>query len=84
MKTLFAIMITLLVSSCALLQETPECEYMDHARDGMRQLSLIERQRLAERTGIPLRFWNDQQISVSLALALKKKYQLSDAYFTNE
>lgn len=81
MKTMFAIMISLLLSSCGLLQEVPDNQCTGHACDGMEQLTLVQRRRLAERTGIPWRVWADSKISVSMALALKKKYQLSAAYY---
>lgn len=85
MKTMFVlIMISLLTVSCALLEEMPEDDCGGHCCDGMKKLSLIERQRLAERTGIPWHVWDDQKISAAVALALKERYQLHTAYFTDE
>lgn len=85
MKTMFAvILISLLTFSCALLEEMPEDRCTENCGDGMQKLSLIERQRLAERSGIPRHFWDDKKFSFSLARALREKYQLSNADFTAE
>lgn len=84
MKTMFAIMISLLASSCGLLQEISTDQCSRHTCDGMEQLTLVQKRRLVERTGVPWHVWADGKTSVSMALMLKQKYQLSNAQFSDE